>query len=273
MKGALRIEAAEKTYDPGGAAVLAVDGVTLDIAPGEFCSVVGPSGCGKTTLLNAIAGFDGLTGGTIHLDGALIASPDRSATPGADRIVVFQNGALFPWRTVLWNVTSGPVMQGRASRAEADELARELLRRAGLDGVETKYPDELSGGQKRRVEIVRALINDPTVLLLDEPFRALDALTKSVMQEYLMRLLAQVPKTVFFITHDLEEALFLGDTVVVLTSRPAQIKKVIEVDIPKPRNHEVLSSDRFLELKSLLDDEIHQEAVKSFQTGEKELAT
>jgi NitT/TauT family transport system ATP-binding protein len=164
-------------------------------------------------------------------------------------------------------------MQGRASRAEADELARELLRRAGLDGVETKYPDELSGGQKRRVEIVRALINDPTVLLLDEPFRALDALTKSVMQEYLMRLLAQVPKTVFFITHDLEEALFLGDTVVVLTSRPAQIKKVIEVDIPKPRNHEVLSSDRFLELKSLLDDEIHQEAVKSFQTGEKELAT
>ncbi|MBB6308468.1 ABC transporter ATP-binding protein [Xanthobacter tagetidis] len=271
-RGALSFRAVRKVYDPEGKAVLALDGVDLDIAPGEFCAIVGPSGCGKTTLLNAVAGFETLTAGAIQLDGRTIATPDASAAPGEDRIVVFQNGALFPWRSVMWNITCGPVMQGRMSEREAREHGLKLLARVGLKGCEDKYPNDLSGGQKRRVEIVRALINDPAVLLLDEPFRALDALTKSVMQEYLLELLVQFPKTVFFITHDLEEALFLGDKVVVFTSRPGRIKEVVSVDIPKPRSHEVLTSPRFLELKAALSAVVHTEAMRAFEAGEKEMA-
>jgi NitT/TauT family transport system ATP-binding protein len=272
MKGALSIRGAVKVYDPDRRKVVAVDGVDLDIAPSEFCSVVGPSGCGKTTLLNAVAGFDTLTAGNIALDGQTIAAADKSMPPNADRIVVFQNGALFPWRSVLWNVTCGPVMQKRMSLPQAKERALELLGRVGMQGTEETYPNDLSGGQRRRIEIVRALMNDPRVLLLDEPFRALDALTKSVMQEYLIELLTQVPKTVFFITHDLEEAIFLGDKVVVLTSRPARIRQVVPVDIPKPRSHTVLTSPKFLALKAMLSGAIHEEARRAFTAGEMELA-
>ena len=271
-RGALSFRSVRKVYDPEGKAVLALDGVDLDIAPGEFCAIVGPSGCGKTTLLNAVAGFETVTAGTIQLDGRTIATPGESAAPGEDRIVVFQNGALFPWRSVMWNITCGPVMQGRMSEREARAHGMKLLARVGLKGCEDKYPNDLSGGQKRRVEIVRALINDPAVLLLDEPFRALDALTKSVMQEYLLELLVQFPKTVFFITHDLEEAIFLGDKVVVFTSRPGRIKEVVTVDIPKPRSHEVLTSARFLELKAALSEVVHTEARRAFEAGEKEMA-
>jgi NitT/TauT family transport system ATP-binding protein len=272
MKGALSIRKARKIYESERGEVLAVDDVSMDIAPNEFCAVVGPSGCGKTTLLNAIAGFDELTDGLITLDGETIASDDRVIEPNADRIVVFQHGALFPWRSVLWNVTCGPIMQRRLDPDECRVRARELLSRVGLQDIEDKYPGELSGGQRRRVEIVRALINEPKILLLDEPFRALDALTKSVMQEYLTELLSQVPKTVFFITHDLEEAIFLADRVFVFTSRPARVKRVVEIDLPKPRSHSVLTSPRFLEIKAMLSGAIHEEAVRAFTAGEMELA-
>jgi NitT/TauT family transport system ATP-binding protein len=268
----LSIRGAKKVYRSKRGSVVAIDGIDLVVQPNEFCAVVGPSGCGKTTLLNAIAGFDTLSEGSIVLDDQVLSSADMSVSPNADRLVVFQNGALFPWRSVLWNVTSGPVMQGKMNLAEASSRAKELLQRVGLPGIEDKYPGELSGGQQRRVEIIRALINDPKVLLLDEPFRALDALTKSVMQEYLSELLVKVPKTVFFITHDLEEALFLADKVVVFSSRPARIKLVVEVDIPKPRDHGVLTELRFLELKAQLSEAIHSEAEQAFRAGEKELA-
>jgi sulfonate transport system ATP-binding protein len=155
---------------------------------------------------------------------------------------------------------------------QANEQAMELLARVGLQDSANKFPSELSGGQRRRVEIVRALINEPKVLLLDEPFRALDALTKSVMQEYLIELLTYVPKTVFFITHDLEEAIFLGDKVVVLSSRPARIRQSVTIDIPKPRRHEILTSPRFLEIKAMLSGAIHEEALRAFTVGERELA-
>jgi NitT/TauT family transport system ATP-binding protein len=272
MGGGLRIEGVGKVYDPGGAHVVALDDVSLDIAAGEFCVVVGPSGCGKTTLLNIIAGFDGLTSGEIAMDGRLLAAPGRRLAPGADRMVVFQDGALFPWKTVLWNVTCGPLLHRRLSRGEAEARARELLAQVGLAGIEHQYPGELSGGMKRRVEIVRALMNDPEVLLLDEPFRALDALTKSVMHECVLQLFDWAPKTVFFITHDLEEAIFLADRVVVMTTRPGRVKKLIKVDLPRPRDYRVLSTSRYLELKAEAVDAIHEEALKAFEAGERELA-
>lgn len=270
--GALSIRSAGKVYDPRGARVVALQDVSLEIKPGEFFVVVGPSGCGKTTLLNSIAGFDQLTSGEVCMDGEALASPGKKLKPGPDRMVVFQHGALFPWKTVLWNVTSGPVRQGRMTPEDAGAQALAFLSRVGLTGLEHQYPEGLSGGQKRRVEIARALMNDPKVLLLDEPFRALDALTKSVVQEYLLELYDYSPKTVFFITHDLEEAIFLADRVAVMTTRPGRIKKIVEVDIPRPRDHHVLTSDRFLQLKAELGQAIHEEAIKAFEAGERELA-
>jgi NitT/TauT family transport system ATP-binding protein len=272
QKNALSIRSLGKTYDPGGANVVALDDVSLEVKSNEFCVVVGPSGCGKTTLLNVIAGFDQPTAGDITMDGKLLASPGKKLKPGPDRMVVFQHGALFPWKTVLWNVTCGPLMQGTMDEATANRDARELLSRVGLNNIEDQFPDALSGGQKRRVEIVRALMNNSTILLFDEPFRALDALTKSVVQEHLLELFDAMPKTVFFITHDLEEAIFLADRVAVMTTRPGKIKKIVEVDIPRPRDHHVLTSDRFLELKQELGDAIHEEAKKAFESGERELA-
>ena len=270
--GALRIKSVGKVYDPEGARVVALEEFSLDIPSGEFCVVVGPSGCGKTTLLNSIAGFDSLTSGDIAMDGEILAVPGRWPAPGADRMVVFQHGALFPWKTVLWNVTCGPVLQGRLSRERAEAEARDLLVRVGLAGIERQYPGELSGGMKRRVELVRALMNDPKVLLLDEPFRALDALTKSVMHECLLQLYDLTRKTIFFITHDLEEAIFLGDRVVVMTTRPGRVKKVIEIDLPRPRDYRTLSTPRYLALKQEAIDAIYEEAVKAFEAGERELA-
>jgi NitT/TauT family transport system ATP-binding protein len=270
--GALRIGHVGKVYDPDGARVVALEGVSLDIAAGEFTVVVGPSGCGKTTLLNIIAGFDRPTSGEIAMDGKTLAAPSKRLAPGADRMVVFQNGALFPWKTVLWNVTCGPVLHGRVARERVDGRARELLARVGLGGSEHLYPSELSGGMKRRVEIVRALMNDPKVLLLDEPFRALDALTKGVMQECLLELYDLTRKTVFFITHDLEEAIFLADRLVIMTTRPGRVKKVLDVDLPRPRDYRALSSARYLELKAEAVEAIHEEAQKAFEAGERELA-
>ncbi len=186
-RGALRIDNAVKLYDPDGARVLAIDHCSFDGRGRRDLHDRRPSGCGKTTLLNAIAGFHGLDGGAIYLDNKLLCGPGQPQAPvGSDRIVVFQNGALFPWKTNLENIAFGPVVQKKLSRVEAFEKARYLMAEAGLEGHEDEYPGEISSGLRRRVEIVRALINDPTVLLLDEPYRALDALTKSVMHEALL---------------------------------------------------------------------------------------
>jgi len=272
MAGALGLRNAGKIYDPGGLNVVAMQGVTFDIPENTFCVVVGPSGCGKTTLLNAVAGFDGLTSGEIFLDGELIAGHGRAGIPGPDRMVVFQNGALFPWKTVLWNVSCGPVQQGEMSKSEAQGRARELMAKVGLSGIEDQYPGQLSGGQKRRVEIVRALMNNPKVLLMDEPFRALDALTKSVVQEFLLEVYDRIPKTVFFITHDLEEAIFLADIVVVMSTRPGTVKRVVKTALPRPRDHTLLTSPEFLHLYGELESLIHEEAMKAFRAGERELA-
>ena len=272
-RGALDIQDVTKIYDPTGVNVMAVDNCSLQIAAGEVCMIVGPSGCGKTTLLNSIAGFHSITFGSIHLDGELLCDESKPlAEQGADRVVVFQNGALFPWKTLLANVAYGPIVQGVMSPAEARDKAGDMLNEAGLGNFVMKYPGEVSSGMARRAEIVRALINSPRVLLLDEPYRAMDALTKSIMHETLLEMYDRTKVTIFFITHDLEEAIFLGDRVVVMTTRPARTKIILDVDIPRPRDYHVLSSDRFRELVSEANEAVHEEAQKAFEAGERELA-
>ena len=272
-RGALSIRDVVKTYDPEGVNVMAVDRCSMEIAPGEVCMIVGPSGCGKTTLLNAIAGFHSITSGEIVLDGKLLCGTGKPmAAQGADRIVVFQNGALFPWKTLAENVAYGPMVQRVLSKRDALEKAHEMLAEAGLGEFGGKYPGEVSSGMARRAEIVRALINKPKVLLLDEPYRAMDGLTKSIMHEALLEVYDRTKVTIFFITHDLEEAIFLGDRVYVLTTRPCRLKKVVNVDIPRPRNYEVLSSEQFRLLFDETKDAVHEEASKAFQLGDRELA-
>jgi NitT/TauT family transport system ATP-binding protein len=270
-QGGVRISDVVKTYGTSDAGILAVDHCTFDVPPGEITVVVGPSGCGKTTLLNAIAGFHSISSGSIHLDDEMLCGPGRlKAQPGPDRIVVFQNGALFPWKTNIENVTFGPIMQGALSRAEAYEKARDMMADAGLRDIEHNYPGEISSGVRRRVEIVRALMNDPKILLLDEPYRALDSLTKSVMHESLLEIFYKNRVTIFFITHDLEEAIFLGHKVVIMTTRPCRPKKILDIDIPHPRDYSVLTTKRFREFMDETAAAVHEEAIKAFAAGEKE---
>lgn len=272
-RGRISIKNVTKIYDPEGVNVMAVDDCSMEIAAGEVCMIVGPSGCGKTTLLNAIAGFHSITSGEIWLDGKMLCGPGKpKAEQGADRIVVFQHGALFPWKTLVENVAYGPMVQGKLSKKEALEKAQFKLEEAGLGDFGGKYPGEVSSGMSRRAEIVRALINDPSVLLLDEPYRAMDALTKSIMHESLLEVYDRTKVTIFFITHDLDEAIFLGDRVYVVTTRPCRLKKVVDVKLPRPRSYELLSSEEFRLLVSEINEAVHEEAIKAFQSGEREMA-
>jgi NitT/TauT family transport system ATP-binding protein len=270
--GALSIKKVGKIYDPDGVHVLALEECSLEIGAGEFVAIVGPSGCGKSTLLNIMAGFDNLTSGEILLDNEPLATITAAPSPGPDRVVVFQHGALFPWKTVLENVTYGPVVQGQMAVGQARNRAKQMLARVGLNDIENSYPGQLSSGMQRRVEIIRALINNPKVLLLDEPFRAMDTVTKSASHQYLLELYNATGKTIFFITHDLEEAIFLADKVMVMTTRPGHIKKTLSVDLPRPRQYSILASPEFVEMKAELVDAVHEEAVKAFEAGERELA-
>ena len=272
-KGALSIKNVTKIYDPAGVNVMAVDNCSMEIAGGEVCMIVGPSGCGKTTLLNAIAGFHSITEGSIHLDGELLCGPERpKAEQSAERMVVFQHGALFPWKTLQENVAYGPTVQKALSPSQAMEKGGQMLAEAGLGNFIKKFPGEVSSGMARRAEIVRALINNPKVLLLDEPYRAMDALTKQIMHESLLETYDRTGVTIFFITHDLEEAIFLGDKVHIVTTRPCQLKKTVEVKIPRPRSYETQSSEKFRKLLVEVNDAVHEEAVKAFKAGEREMA-
>jgi NitT/TauT family transport system ATP-binding protein len=272
-KGAISIKNVTKVYDPTGVNVMAVDNCSMEIAGGEVCMIVGPSGCGKTTLLNSIAGFHSITEGSIHLDGELLCGPGKpKAEQSAERMVVFQHGALFPWKTLQENVSYGPTVQKAMSASEAMDKAGHMLADAGLGSFITKFPGEVSSGMARRAEIVRALINNPKVLLLDEPYRAMDALTKQIMHESLLETYDRTGVTIFFITHDLEEAIFLGDKVHVVTTRPCKLKKTVEVKIPRPRSFETQSSEEFRKLLVEVNDAVHEEAVKAFKAGEREMA-
>ncbi|MDM7935175.1 MAG: ABC transporter ATP-binding protein [Methanothrix sp.] len=202
--------------------------INLSISENEFVCFVGPSGCGKTTLLRIIAGLEDPTTGTVTLSGEPIMGP------GPERGMVFQEYSLFPWRTVLDNVAFGLELKGVPSE-ERRGRAREYLRMVGLERFEARYPHELSGGMKQRVAIARALVNDPRALLMDEPFGALDAQTRNVMQSELLRIWEERRKTVVFVTHSVDEAIYLADRIVIMSARPGRIKDVIEVDLPRPR--------------------------------------
>jgi ABC-type nitrate/sulfonate/bicarbonate transport system ATPase subunit len=229
----------------GGHAMTAIDGLSLDIQEKDFVCLIGPSGCGKSTLLNLIAGFETATSGEVLLDGVSIKGP------GPDRGVVFQEGALFPWLTVLDNVCYGP-KRLKVPRARYLAEAHAILEEVGLSAFAQYLPTELSGGMRQRVAIARALINHPPVLLMDEPFAALDPQTRVLMQEMLLQIWEHDNRTVLFITHDVEEALFLGTRVVVKSSRPGRVLEDVRADLPRPRDFSVLGHPEFVKVKAEL---------------------
>lgn len=248
----LKIDNVYKEYQGRNGKTVALNGVNLDIMENEFICVVGPSGCGKSTLLNIIAGLLEPTSGAAYLDGKQIEGT------GVERGVVFQQYALFPWRTVLKNVMFGLEMK-KTPKAEAEQIARKYIEAVGLKGFENSYPKELSGGMKQRVAIARAYAANPEVLLLDEPFGALDAQTRVQLQTELLNTWEQEKKTCFFITHDVDEAIILAQRVIIMSARPGRIKRIVNIDIPYPRTQETKSDARFLELKAEIWNEVYQE--------------
>jgi NitT/TauT family transport system ATP-binding protein len=232
---------------------LAVDSVDLDVYAGEFMVIVGPSGCGKTTLLNAIDGLQRISDGELELNGKPIRKP------GGDRAMVFQQASLLPWRSVLGNVSYGLELRGKMQRSAIRDRARELITLVGLKGFEDHYPTELSGGMQQRVNLARALAVDPDILLLDEPFAALDAQTREYMQAELLRIWSATRKTAIFITHDIKEAIYLADRVAVFTARPGRIKEIIEIDLPRPRELRSKREPRFLEYEDRIWNSIEEE--------------
>jgi ABC-type nitrate/sulfonate/bicarbonate transport system ATPase subunit len=233
----LRADRVSMSFERGGKSTGVLENISLDVAEGEFVCLLGPSGCGKTTFLNIAAGFLDPTGGEVRIDGDLVNGPDPR------RIFVFQERGVFPWLTVEGNIGFGLF---RLSRAERERRIAHYVKLVGLEGFEKSYPQELSGGMKQRLEVARALAVDPDMLFLDEPFGALDSITRLVMRGELLRIWEAERKTILFVTHDIEEAVQLADRVVVMSARPARIQSIVEIDIPHPRD---ISSPRYLELR------------------------
>ena len=264
--GGIEIRNVTKTYGVGRFAKAAVRDCSFTIEPGKLTVMIGPSGSGKSTLIKLLAGFEMPTSGTILMNGRPITGP------GSDRLVVFQESALYPWMTTYENILYGPKARGGFG-ARVAERANALLDRVGLTQFRNSYPTQLSGGMQRRAELARALINTPSVMILDEPFRGLDAMTKSLMQEYYAGLFEGSGHTHFFVTTDIDEAIFLADRLLVMSNTPAQVRRVLEVDLPRPRRlSDVVASDRANELKMTALSILHEEAIKSFASGHKAAA-
>jgi NitT/TauT family transport system ATP-binding protein len=259
-------------YTQRGRRFAALHDVSLQIEKGEFISIVGASGCGKTTLLRIVDGLIKPTLGQVCVDGQQVTRP------GPDRGFVFQQDALFPWRTVLDNIIFGLEVQGKKKR-DALQRADELVRLVGLSGFEQHFPHELSGGMRQRANLARALTIDPDILLMDEPFAALDAQTRELMQSELLRVWRSNRKTVMFVTHQIDEAVYLADRVVVMTSRPGQVKSILDVDIARPRDLSVKRTPQFTELVDAIWKMIEEEVkaalriTDSGQVESKPLAT
>jgi NitT/TauT family transport system ATP-binding protein len=256
LQGRIKLSACDVgvTYRSRGSttATVALRGLNLDIYEGEFVCVVGPSGCGKSTFLNAVVGLQHLSRGQITLDGRPVTGP------GSDRSLVFQAPNLLPWRTVIGNVTYGMEMQD-VPRREARQRAEHYIEMVGLKEFRDYYPSALSGGMQQRVNLARALATSPEMILLDEPFAALDAQTREFMQAELLNIWQRDRKTAMFITHQINEAIYLADRVVVFTGRPGRVKTVIDIDIPRPRSLDLKRDPRFLELEAMIWKQIEEE--------------
>ncbi|WP_456472264.1 ABC transporter ATP-binding protein [Methanocaldococcus sp.] len=251
----LVVENVSKVYEFNGNRVEALKNINLEIEENEFFTVMGPSGCGKTTLLRIIAGLENPTTGRVLLDGREVKGP------GADRGVVFQQYTLMPWRTVLKNVTFGLELKG-IPKKEREEIAKKFIEMVGLKGFENAYPHQLSGGMQQRVAIARTLANDPEVVLMDEPFAALDAQTRAILQNELLKIWEKDKKTVFFVTHSIDEAIYLSDRVAIMTARPGRIKDIIEIDLERPRDK---NSVEFLEYRKKIVNILKEEVLKTIK--------
>jgi len=245
---------------PKGETFTAIRDVSLTVEPGEFCAIVGPTGCGKSTTLAQVSGLEHPSAGSVSVGGRLV----DGVTNGVS--YMFQTDSLFPWKTVLANVMMGPILLG-TPRKEATELAMDWLRRVGLTGFEDRYPHQLSGGMRKRVSMAAALINNPRILLMDEPFGALDVQTKAIMQTELLQLWEELRPSVLFITHDLDEAVALADKVVIMTSSPGTVKDVFDVDLPRPRGdvQQIRHEERFLEIQGRIWESLRDEVTRAYQ--------
>jgi len=242
----------------GAAPTLALQPTDLDVRHNDFITILGPSGCGKSTLLRIVAGLDAPSTGQVLLDGAPVAGP------GADRGMVFQSYTLFPWLTVRQNICFGLREKGMPA-AEQAEIAARFIAEVGLSGFEGHYPKQLSGGMQQRVALARALANDPKILLLDEPFGALDNQTRALMQELLLSIWELHRKTVLFVTHDIDEAIFMANRCVVFSARPGRIKNELAIDLPYPRHYTVKTTPRFSELKAVVTEDIRAETLRAVE--------
>jgi NitT/TauT family transport system ATP-binding protein len=258
----IQIGAVSKTFDSRRGRVHAVDQVSLEIAEGEVTVLVGASGCGKSTLLNMVAGFLRPSSGQVLIAGR----PIRDVEPRCG--MIFQSYALFPWLSVRDNVAFGPRMKGW-NRTQRHAQADRWIAKVGLDGFETAYPEELSGGMRQRVALARALANEPDILLCDEPFAALDAMTRQLMQQELLNIVQESGKTVLFITHSIDEALILSDRLVVMSARPGRIKSVYDNHLPRPRKLDMQLTAEYLDLKRRIWDQVQEEVMGSItaETG------
>jgi len=232
---------------------------SLSINPGELTVLVGPSGCGKTTLVNMLAGFDKPDTGQVLLNEKLITGP------GMDRMVVFQETALMPWLTAYQNVVFGPKIRNDLPARELKKKADYLFEKVGLVEFKDKYPIQLSGGMQRRAELARAMINDPLVMIMDEPFRGLDAMSRELMQEFFVRLFEENRRTNIFVTSEIDEAIFLADRLIVLSNRPTSVRKIIDIKLPRPRQLNVLSSTEAYKYKRDAMELLHEEALRNFK--------
>lgn len=252
-----------KVFGTGARQVVAIDGFELQVPDNEFFCLLGPSGCGKSTFLRIVSGLISHDGGTISISESE-SDGDRPLTN-----MVFQEHGIFPWMTVLDNVAFGLKMRGMAKKARYD-VAKTYIEKVNLAGFESSYPHQLSGGMKQRVGIARAFANDPAILLMDEPFGALDAQTKEQLQEELLDIWSDAEKTAIYVTHDIEEALMLGDRMGIMTARPGYIKEIIDIDLPRPRTKETRSMDRFVELRNRVWDILSEEVQRSAMTRSEE---
>lgn len=254
--GRIDVTSVTKVFQTGGSVITALDDVDLTVQEKEIVTLVGASGCGKSTLLNLIAGFEMPTTGRVLVDGQAIREP------GPDRGVVFQETALFPWLSVEDNIAFGLSLSANQGKADRRQVVERMLQRTGLGAFRTRHPAELSGGMRQRAAIASVLAINPSTLLMDEPFGALDSLTRSIMQDFLLEIWEEQRKTVVLVTHDIDEAIYLADKTAVMTAHPGRIREVIVVDLPRPRHYEMRSETAFIKLRDHVTDIVRTEAIK-----------